>query len=261
MAGRDAPNIPKMVLGTDLKSLPIGPLEGFLLTRMDGTLPVPALAEMVGQPEDEVRSAVERLVSLGAAEWADLPADDGASPEPTSVAFGEADTVPPPPSDADAEAPGPTAASTPPAAEAPPRYDPAELEEEVDLPLERRKRVLDTYYRLDELDHYALLGIPRDADKAAVRAAYFGLSKVFHPDTLYGRRLGSFKPKMERVFRQLTEAYETLGKQKRRQAYDEYLGLKDTTRAAQQAMEETDREARAIEQGSAAAGSPASSAV
>src|SRR6185295_71786 len=91
-------------------------------------------------------------------------------------------------------------------------YDPAELEEDVELDFERRRLVLDTFYRLDIIDYYALLGVSRDADKKVIRSAYFDLSKTFHPDTLFRKRLGGYKHKMEVVFRKLTEAYETLSK-------------------------------------------------
>ncbi|MFW5876824.1 MAG: DnaJ domain-containing protein [Myxococcota bacterium] len=240
-----------MVQGTDLRGLPIGPVEGFILTRMDGALPIPVLAEMTGQSEEEVRSAVDKLVSLGAAEWV-----DGRPSEPSSdeAAFAEADTVPPPP----AEEPAPGATPPAPGQDVPPSDDPAELDEDVDLPMERRRRVLDTFHSLGELDYYAVLGVPRDADKAAIRTAYFTLSKEFHPDTAYGRNLGSFKAKMERIFREITEAYETLGRKKKRQAYDEYLRLKDTTRAAEEAMQEATVQAQSIERGSTPAPPPAS---
>lgn len=255
MVGSERPNIPRVVEGTDLRALPIGPLEGFILTRMDGSLPIPVLAEMTGQPEADVRSAVDKLVSLGAVEWVDGPPPGSSSRD---AGFAEADTVPPPPAEEPAEEPPSGVAPSAPGQDVPPLYEPAELDEEVDIPVERRKRVLDTFHRLGELDYYALLGVPRDAEKEAIRTAYFTLSKVFHPDTAYGRNLGSFKAKMERVFRELTEAYETLGRKKKRQAYDEYLGLKHTTRAAEEAMEEATVQAQSIERG-AAEPSPAAS--
>lgn len=115
-------------------------------------------------------------------------------------------------------------------------YDPNELREEVDLPFARRKEVLDLYYRLEQVDHYELLGIGYDAEKKDVRAAYFGLSKVFHPDTMFRKNLGSFKAKMEAVFRQLTEAYETLGKKKTREEYDRYLQATKKTQMAERTL-------------------------
>lgn len=127
-------------------------------------------------------------------------------------------------------------------------YHPDELAEpDVDLDVERRRSILDRYYRLDALDHYALLGVPRDAPKGDVRTAYFTESRKFHPDTLFRKRLGSYKMKMEAVFRELTTAYETLSRAKRRAEYDAYLAARDQTRAATEALAEVQATAEAIE--------------
>ena len=126
-----------------------------------------------------------------------------------------------------------------------PSYDPRELDEAANIDAARKHEILDQFYRLGDLDHYQLLGVPRDADKAAIRKAYFALSKRFHPDTLFGKELGSFKTKMERIFEALTLAYDTLGKKKRRAQYDEYLGITDQTRAVEQSLAGGDRAAEA----------------
>jgi tetratricopeptide (TPR) repeat protein len=115
-------------------------------------------------------------------------------------------------------------------------YDPSELLEEVDLPLERRKQVLDLYYRRDEYDYYEVLGVAYEADKKEVRAAYFALSKIFHPDTMFRKNLGSFKAKMEVTFTMLSEAYETLSKKKARDEYDAYLRATKKTQMAERTL-------------------------
>ncbi len=122
-------------------------------------------------------------------------------------------------------------------------YDPTELMEDVELPVARRKEVLDLFYRLEHVDFYELLGIAYDADKKEVRAAYFGLSKVFHPDTMFRKNLGSYKAKMETVFGRLTEAYDTLGKKKAREEYDGYLQATKSAQMVERALQfETKRE-------------------
>lgn len=117
-----------------------------------------------------------------------------------------------------------------------PLYDPRELDEEVDLPLERRKQVLELFYRLPRLDYYGVLGIAYGADKKQVRSAYFGLSKAFHPDSMFRKELGSFKAKMTTVFQALTEAYETLSKKKAREEYDTYLRSTRSIQDAERAL-------------------------
>jgi curved DNA-binding protein CbpA len=115
-------------------------------------------------------------------------------------------------------------------------YDPRELEEEVDLPPDRRKQVLDTFYRLPVLSYYGVLGVPESAEKKQIRAAYFALSKAFHPDSMFRKELGSFKAKMTTVFQALTEAYETLSKPKARDEYDRYLRSTRSVRDAERAL-------------------------
>jgi curved DNA-binding protein CbpA len=129
-----------------------------------------------------------------------------------------------------------TVSIAPSAAPQPPIYDPRELEEDVDLGLERRRQVLDLFYRLSDIDFYEALGIPYNAEKKQIRSAYFALSKVFHPDSMFRKNLGSFKAKMVAVFQFLTEAYETLGKQKGRDEYDAYLRTTKAARMAERAL-------------------------
>lgn len=83
--------------------------------------------------------------------------------------------------------------------------------------------ILDLYYRLDETDHYRLLGVPPDAERRQIKAAYYEKVKVFHPDRYFGKDLGSFRAKLERCFARLTEAHDTLAASTSREEYDTYL--------------------------------------
>lgn len=133
------------------------------------------------------------------------------------------------------------------AADVPTRYDARELDEACDLPRERRKQVLDIFYRLKEIDFYEALDISYDADKKQIRTAYFALSKSFHPDTMFRKELGSFKAKMEAVFQYLTEAYDTLSKKKARDEYDAYLRSTKATQMAERALAMAARESAEAE--------------
>ncbi len=103
----------------------------------------------------------------------------------------------------------------------PPRAsDPSELSEDVDLEMETRRYVLDMYAQLERINFYAILGVNRAADRKAIKDAYFRLAGLIHPDRYFGKRLGTFKPKMELLFARITQAYDTLSKAKARAAYD-----------------------------------------
>ncbi len=213
----------------ELKSLPLDPMEGFVLSRIQGDTTITDVADLTGLAADAVHNVVTKLVDLGAVAWVSTP--DSAAPHSTATT-----------------ANGPAAGGGIPNASRSENglYDPAELEEDVELGMERRRTVLGTYYRLSELNHYQLLDVPLDAAKSDIRSAYFALSKMFHPDTLYGKNLGSYKRKMEAVFKQLTEAYEVLGKKRRREEYDSYMALRAHTEAAQSGLAEVEEEAQTL---------------
>jgi tetratricopeptide (TPR) repeat protein len=108
-------------------------------------------------------------------------------------------------------------------------YDPALLDEPADLDLERKRLVLDTFYALGRLNHYQLLGVPEEADKKAIKVAYYERVAVFHTDRYYGKNLGAFKSRLEKVFVALTKAYDTLTRNKSREEYDRYLAARRRT--------------------------------
>ena len=66
-----------------------------------------------------------------------------------------------------------------------------------------------------EKDYYAVLGVPKDADKAAIRKAYRTLARQYHPDANAG------DSKAEDKFKEISEAYDVLSDEARRREYDE----------------------------------------
>ncbi|MGD8316966.1 MAG: DnaJ domain-containing protein [Myxococcales bacterium] len=122
----------------------------------------------------------------------------------------------------------------------------AELLEDVDIDDALQKRIVETFHRAEKLNHYELLGVAIDAERAEIRKAYFALSKVFHPDAYFGKHLGSFKPKMEYIFRKMTDAYEAIGRPQKREAYDRYLRQSLMASAAEQQMNRVEERARAL---------------
>ncbi len=65
-------------------------------------------------------------------------------------------------------------------------------------------------------DYYDVLGVARDADTDAIKRAYRALAMKHHPDRNPGDK------KAEQSFKDATEAYEVLGDEKKRPAYDRY---------------------------------------
>jgi curved DNA-binding protein CbpA len=69
-------------------------------------------------------------------------------------------------------------------------------------------------------DHYALLGIDSNANKQAVQKAYYGLSRKWHPDRHFRRKLGKSQESIVFIFIQITTAYKVLGDEKTRRNFD-----------------------------------------
>ncbi len=236
-----ADRVPRLTLGANVLALPLSPTEGFILSRVDGSASLQEIADSTGAGIDLVMKVIAMLEESSMVEWVPLPEAPRARSRRRSRQR--------------MKTPAQAVVHTRPAPEGTPRrlYDPAELEEEgVELDRERRRQILDTFYGLEELDLYELLGLEPEAAKADIRSAYFKLSKVFHTDTVYGKELGSYKSKMDAVFRRLTEAYEVLGKKRTRKEYDNYIKLKRRTRGERWAIARGAEDARRAETNQAA---------
>ena len=83
------------------------------------------------------------------------------------------------------------------------------LTEAVDLDPDRKREILAREALLGR-DDWTVLGLKPGATAEAVKLAYFDASRVFHPDRYYGKNLGSFRARLERIFQRLSEAHETL---------------------------------------------------
>jgi tetratricopeptide (TPR) repeat protein len=73
------------------------------------------------------------------------------------------------------------------------------------------------------LNYYEMLSVEPDADRKALRSAYFMLSKRYHPDRAFGPKRAELRKQMEAIFTRLSRAYETLSSPEERAAYDAYI--------------------------------------
>jgi curved DNA-binding protein CbpA len=118
------------------------------------------------------------------------------------------------------------------------------MAEDIDLEPKLRMDLLSLHGTLDQLDHYALLGLDRSADKQTTKRAYYELAAKFHPDRYFRKRLGSFKIRMEAVFSRLTLALETLSVPEKRAEYDAYLDEQRRLRGIESILADAAAESR-----------------
>lgn len=64
------------------------------------------------------------------------------------------------------------------------------------------------------MDYYKALGVPEQAEEEQIKQSYRKLAKKYHPD------LNPDNPEAEARFKEIVEAYETLGDAEKRKAYD-----------------------------------------
>jgi len=67
-------------------------------------------------------------------------------------------------------------------------------------------------------DYYEVLGVPKSADQATMKKAYYQLAKKWHPDT-------NKDPDAQKRFSEISAAYDVLRDEKKRAQYDQYVSL------------------------------------
>jgi len=69
--------------------------------------------------------------------------------------------------------------------------------------------------KIQEISYYEILGIQKDATKNEIKKAYYSLAKHWHPDK-------NDDPIAEDMFKKVSEAYQVLMDDKKREIYDKY---------------------------------------
>ena len=82
----------------------------------------------------------------------------------------------------------------------------------------RKKEIVTRATGIDKEDYFQMLGITQEATPEEVKAAYFNLARVWHPDKLPSH-LGDVKESCSRVFARMSEAHQTLTDPKMRARY------------------------------------------
>lgn len=223
---------PKLVPGRgDLRSVALSPTDGFVLSRIDGVCDELELTAATGLSGEQVRACLSKLESLGVVTFeGPRTASPAAAPQPA---------LPPA---------APPSSPTPTNGTQAVRADLDPMEEDVDLDVEMRRRILKAHETLDLLDHYELLGVDRTTDKKAFKRAYYELAASFHPDRYFRKRLGSYKFRMEAIFGRITLAHDVLSNKETRAEYDTYLDEQRHARGIEERLAEAVAEVRRAEE-------------
>lgn len=209
----------------------LSPTDGFVLSRVDGTLSAREVMQMIPLPAEETQKSLFGLLCTGIIEYPpDAPKKARSTAAEPALPVGSAapktapGTVPAaPPSPAGRP---PLVASAPPPTQPAPASPPAPA---VAVPAKspavdgRRKEIAEAFAGLKTRTHFEVLGIERGATEQQVKEAYFRLARRFHPDSHHDPTLADLVDQLEAVFIRLGEAYEILKTRNLRADYEERL--------------------------------------
>ena len=224
-----------------VESLPLGPQEYFVYSRVEGRSTVAEIIVASGLGAAITEGILERLIELGA-----LRVDEGpGAPPPDGLARKRHSTqelraqaqdrrrrvlqqqlaagrrpMPTPPPVAPVEGvpvvlePGPLATIDddpilPIAIEPVPDDDPR-LDRSLGLPLAEQRHLLALEDRLDDLDPFTFLGLAPTHDLKAIRDGFRDASRRLHPDAHHGRELGRFRGLLGTLFARAKAAHAAL---------------------------------------------------
>jgi hypothetical protein len=213
-----------LVLSTDpllrFQKITLKPTEGYLLSRIDGTLSARQVAQLVPASPDEIVRGLFGLHCAGLVEFLDVSVP---AARPTHAAPPATQSAPPSPT---SEVPSETTRAASPAT------GPAKTATETDIDARRHQDVLDFHRDLKAKDHFEILGLAHTATEPQVREAYFQLARRYHPDVYRGPAFADVSDKIEAILVRLGEAFEVLKDPKRRGKYEAHLASKMPRQAA-----------------------------
>lgn len=184
--------------------LALSPTDGYILSRIDGTLSAREVIQLIPVTAEDVRRSLFGLLCTGVVEQTADP------PKALPKAGPARPRSAPPPEAARAAPPVPVAPPGPPVA--------ASADSTA-----RRREIAQAHEMLRAQSHFEVLGVERTATDAQVKEAYFRLAKRFHPDTHHDPNMADLRDKLETVFIRLGEAYEVLRNPRSRGAYESEL--------------------------------------
>ena len=187
--------------------------DGYVLSRVDGTLSAREIVSMSGLARDETHRALYALLSTGMIEYLPLPPKTRpgaakAGPRSSGLQAVPEPPLPPPP-------PAPSAAEM--EAQAAARA----AERRQDDP--RRMENLEAFATLKSKTHFEVLGLTPKATENDVKEAYFRLARRFHPDVHHDPALADLREKIEAIFVRLGESYDVLRNPRLRTKYEAHI--------------------------------------
>jgi hypothetical protein len=191
---------PRLNPGADLSSFQLSPVEGFVLSRVDGNLSYQEICLISGIGNEPTLAILRRLrrdkLILGPNDALPTPAP---FPIPNLTPVAGVPVHPPAERRSLLELLDDNSPVTS-----------AELDSAPDLPEELKARIIRLHRRMKKLSPHEMLGLEKDAGRGEIKRAYYAASKELHPDRYFGRDLGPFREMLGDIFARLTESFQKL---------------------------------------------------
>ncbi len=88
---------------------------------------------------------------------------------------------------------------------------------------EVRAAITAMFERIQQGNHYDILGVPHDVSPAQLTPSYRNLTKKWHVDRFSRYELGEDRAKVQKIFESINNAYRVLADAEARKAYDQEL--------------------------------------
>jgi tetratricopeptide (TPR) repeat protein len=205
--------------------------EGYLLSRIDGQLSAREVLQVVPMEPDEAERTLVGLVLTGRVALQPGPAPRARPSPPRSAEAAPTGTSPDgvEAEEAESSSEEPAAADEPLPLEIPfdepeaPAEEPAPPDMTAEQQTERRE-IIELFQSLPKRNHYEVLGLERECTAAEIKRAHVTLVKRYHPDTRRDAHLADLHDVLEAIFIRVGEAWEVLGNERSRAAYEARLG-------------------------------------
>ncbi len=167
--------VPKLNSSLSYNTLKLTPIEGYLLSRVDGVSSVDDLASLSGLPYDQALEVIKGLWNKK------VFLIDGLEPAGNKE------------------------------------------NNDVDLSEDEKSAIEKMTDTVKNGTFYQILSVPLQVKPDQVKAKFFELSKIYHPDRYFKKNIGDYKVKLNAIFKKLSEAYEVLYDPQKKQWYDAAL--------------------------------------
>ncbi|MCK5688625.1 DnaJ domain-containing protein [Myxococcota bacterium] len=180
---------PKIRSGAQITKLDLTPAQGFLLSRIDGATGIDLLVDLVYQSREDVEKTLTYLVFMDVLDW-------GCVSEEALQKLRKAK---------------PDASPT--------KSESSDNAYGTSLTQEEKDKIQAVEKRISTGNYWKILELEGEVSRAEVKSAFASISRAFHPDRFFGRELGPFQGRLEKIFQRSKEAADVLSHDQKRKEY------------------------------------------